>query len=623
VPRAATDTLAAVRDRLVIAKISLQSCAALLTARFWMSDGNSLSPSHAERERMSNIQREELFRAAADAQSKGDLITAGSLYSRFVQLNPAVPEAWEQLGAILAELGNFVEAENCLRGMLQFMGGYPALYRVHAHLCWIYALQGRKEAIEHGREAVRLNPRFEGGWLNLANALSLSGDPEGAIAAFWKAQMLGSTRYIGGLYNVKRSICDWSGIDALERVLFDPARKPDAHDSDLCVLAATPEAQRSFAEACAAKYPTRYLYPPGAERRVEGRKIRLGYLGGEFHDTSIMSLLASTIEHHDRERFEVHAFSFGPQIQGPMRERLKNAFDRFHDLGAVPNEEITRRIKVLDIDILIDLNGYLKGNRVGIVARRPAPIQISFLGWPATMGAPFIDAIIADPIVAPEPRWFSEKVIHLDCYMPTDDRKHEPQPRSRAEFKLPEDVIVLASMNNSWKLDAETMALWCEILRELPRAVLWQAVRTAPTERNLKAFAREQGVEERFIVAPPIPYAEHLDRASLADIALDTYPYGGHTTSCDMLWAGVPVVTRKGETFASRVAASLLDAVGLPELTTSSRAEYKALVLTLCRDKPRIEAMKAKLRTARHGSKLFDNKPYTKALENKLIELVS
>jgi protein O-GlcNAc transferase len=572
---------------------------------------------------MSNIQREELFRAAAEAQRNGDLIGAGQLYSRFVQLNPAVPEAWEQLGAIFAELGNFVEAENCLRGILQFMRNYPALYRIHAHLCWIYALQGRKDAIEQGREAVRLNPRFEGGWLNLANALSLAGEPDEAIDAFNEAEALGSVRHHGGLYNVKRSICDWSGIEALERVLFDPARRPQAHDSDLCVMAAIPRAQRSFAEACAAKYPARYLHPPGAERRVERRKIRLGYLGGEFHDTAIMSLLASTIENHDRERFEVHAFSFGPEIEGPMRARLKGAFGRFHDLGAAPNDEIVRRIKALDIDILLDLNGYLNGNRVGIVARRPAPIQISFLGWPATMGAPFIDAMIADPIVAPEARWFSEKLIHLDCYMPTDDRKHVPMPRSRAEFGLPRDAIVLASMNNSWKLDAEMMMLWCEILRELPQTVLWQAARTVPAERNLKAFARAQGVEERFIIAPPIAYDEHLDRAGLADIALDTYPYGGHTTTCDMLWAGVPVVTRKGETFASRVAASLLEAVGLPELTTSSPAEYKALVLALCRDKPRVETMKGKLAAARHGSKLFDNKRYTKALEDKLIELVS
>lgn len=572
---------------------------------------------------MSNMQREDLFRAAAEAHRQGDLIAAGQLYSRFVKLNPAVPEAWEQLGTIFAELGNFAEAENCLRGVLRFMQDYPQIDRIHAHLCWVYALQGRKEAIEHGREAVRLNPRSEGGWLNLANALALAGKPDEAITAFKEAEALGSVRHHAGLYNVKRSICDWSGIEALERILFDPGRSPQPHESDLVVMAATPQAQRAFAEACAAKYPARYLHPPGAERHVHGRKIRLGYLGGEFHDTAIMSLLASTIEHHDRKHFELHAFSFGPDLEGPMRGRLKRAFDHFHDVAAAHNEEIARRIKALDIDILFDLNGYLKGNRVGIVARRPAPIQISFLGWPATMGAPFMDAMIADRIVTPEPRWFSEKLIHLDCYMPTDARKHEPAPPSRAEFELPQDAVVLASMNNSWKLDAQMMGLWCEVLRELPHAVLWQAVRTPAAERNLKAFAREQGIEERFIIARPVAYDEHLDRASLADIALDTYPYGGHTTTCDMLWAGVPVVTRKGETFASRVAASLLEAVGLPELTTSSALDYKELVLALSRDKPRLEATKGKLAAARHGSKLFDNKAYTKALEEKLIELVT
>ncbi|MBV9136179.1 MAG: hypothetical protein JO357_03885 [Hyphomicrobiales bacterium] len=572
---------------------------------------------------MSNIGREDLFRAAAEAQGKGDLIAAGSLYSRFVKANPGVPEAWEQLGAILAELGNLGEAEHCLRGILQFMGGYSALHRVHGHLCWIYALQGRSEALTHGREAVRLNPRFEGGWLNLANALSLAGEPQEAIAAFKEAAALGSMRHHGGLYSVKRSICDWEGIDELERVLFDPARKPLAHDSDLGVMAKTPEAQRSFAEACAARFPPRYIHSIGASRRVEGRRIKLGYFGGEFHDTSIMALLASTIENHDRERFEVHAFSFGPDIDGPMRKRLKSAFDEFHEPGAAINEAIARNIAALEIDVLLDLNGYLKGNRTGVIARRPAPIQIGYLGWPATTGAPFMDAIIADPIVAPEPRWFSEKLIHLDCYMPTDERKHEPSPRKRSEFGLPNDAVVLCSMNNTWKLDAEMMALWCEILRELPEAVLWQAVRTPPAERNLREFARRHGVADRLIIAPPVPYDEHIDRSSLADIALDTHPYGGHTTSCDMLWAGIPVVTRRGETFASSVATSLLHAVGLPELSTSSLAEYKALVIALSRDKPRLHAVKRQLSRARRSSKLFDSKCYTKALEAKLIELVS
>ena len=286
-------------------------------------------------------------------------------------------------------------------------------------------------------------------------------------------------------------------------------------------------------------------------------------------------------------------------------------------------EEIARRIAALEIDILLDLNGYLKGNRAAIVARRPAPIQINYLGWPATMGAPFIDYIIADKFVAPEPASFSEKILYLDCYMPTDDRKPEPKARSRSEFNLPEDAIVLASMNNSWKLTPAMMTLWCEVLRETPEAVLWQAVRTASAERNLEAFARQHGVGDRFITAPSVSYAEHIDRASLADIALDSFPYGGHTTTCDMLWAGVPVVTCRGRTFASSVATSLLHAVGLPELSTSSLAEYKTLVLELCRDKPRVQGLKTHLGATRHGSKLFDNKRYTKALEARLIELVA
>ena len=353
------------------------------------------------------------------------------------------------------------------------------------------------------------------------------------------------------------------------------------------------------------------------------RKIRLGYLSGEFRDTSTMSLLALTIENHDRERFELHAFSFGPDSDGPMRRRLRRAFDYFHEMSALPNEVIARQIARSNIDILIDLNGYLKPNRVAIVARRPAPIQISFLGWPATSGAPFIDYIIADRFVAPEPAWFTERILNLDCYMPTDNSKAEPKRRDRSEFGLPGDAIILCSMNNSWKLTSTMFALWCDILREVPQTVLLQAVPNGEVERRLKSFMQRRGLADRLIIAPKIDFDEHIDRVGTVDLGLDSFPYGGHTTTCDTLWAGVPVVTCHGGTFASGVATSLLNAVGLPELSTSSLAEYKALVLALCHDRPRLEALKAQLNATRHSSRLFDNKRYTSGLEASLIELVS
>jgi predicted O-linked N-acetylglucosamine transferase (SPINDLY family) len=336
-----------------------------------------------------------------------------------------------------------------------------------------------------------------------------------------------------------------------------------------------------------------------------------------------MSLLAQTFENHDRDRFELHAFSYGPNRGADVRRRIERAFDRFHDVSGAADEIIVRLIAKTSIDILMDLNGYLMPNRVGIAARRPAPIQVSYLGWPATSGTPFHDYIIADPIVAKDPGWFTEKLLYLDCYMPTDSSKSEPAKRERAEFGLPADAIMLGSMNNSWKLSPLMFGLWCEILREAPQTVLFQAAPNEEVATRLRDFMQRQGLGDRFIIAPKVHYDDHIDRVATLDLGLDAFPYGGHTTTCDMLWAGLPVVTCHGGSFASGVATSLLDAVGLRELSTGSLAEYKALVLALCGDRTRLTALKAQVNAARRSTRLFDNKRYTRRLEDRLRRLVS
>jgi predicted O-linked N-acetylglucosamine transferase (SPINDLY family) len=576
------------------------------------------------RSEMTEIQRKDLFEAAAEAHRRRDLAKAGQLYSQFVRLNPGVPEAWENLGVLLAEMGNLGEAENCLRGVLQHLPDWPMRHRLHGHLCWIYGLQGRQDAVDQGREAVRLAPEYESGWLNLGFALTLvGGHHEEAIASFERAAALGSERYHGGLYVAKRQACDWEGIEELERMVLDPSYAHKDLSPSLLVAVGAPQDQLALAQSFAKRDPQRYLKPPGVRHRVSSRKIRLGYLGGEFHDTSTMSLLAQTLENHDRDRFELHAFSFGPNRGAEVRQRLERAFDRFHEVSAAPNEIVARQIAQTGIDILVDLNGHLMPHRVGIAARRPAPIQVSFLGWPATSGTPFHDYIVADPFVAKDPSWFTEKPLYLDCYMPTDDSKAEPAKRERGEFDLPADAIVLGSMNSSWKLTPAMLGLWCEILREAPQTVLFQAAPNEEVGTRLRELMRREGLADRFIIAPKIDYEDHIDRIATLDLGLDSFPYGGHTTTCDILWAGVPVVTCDGGSFASAVATSLLDAVGLRELSTGSLAEYKALVLALCGDRARLAALKAHLNTARRSSGLFDNKRYTRGLEAKLIELVS
>jgi len=566
--------------------------------------------------------QEELYREAREAHQRGDLVKAGSLYTRFVSLNPGAIEAWEALAAILVELGNLEGAAECLTGILRFAPDYPDRHRMHAQLAWIYNVQGRAEAVAQAREAVRLDPGYEAGWHSLAAALERAGQYDEAVACCDRLEAMGSTKHREALHSMKRAICAFDGVEALEAALADqPAVALNL--GHLAMLGTTPQRQLELARAQSQRYPARYMHPPGAAHQVRDRRIRLGYIGNEFHNTPTMVCLASTLENHDRDRFELHCFSFGPENDDPFRQRAKAASYRFHEVRGLPGEAIARLIKQIGIDILIDLCGYIRDHRVEVLARRPAPVQIGYIGWPATMGAPFLDHLVADKVVAQDPALFDEKLLLLDCYLPTDDRKAEPKTPPRSELGLPQDALVLAGMNNAWKITPQMMRTWCEILAELPDAVLWQVARREDVERNLTEFARSFGVADRIIFAKDVAYEAHLNRLGAADLAVDTFPYNGHSTTSDLLFAGVPVVTLRGETFASRVATSLLTATGLPELSTASLAEYKALILGLGRDRPRLAALKARLNTTRSTSPLFDNKRYTKALEEKLIALVS
>jgi len=574
---------------------------------------------------MAKFEGEALYAAAVKAHRKRDLMKAGALYAQFVRVNPRLPAAWDQLGRILAELGNVRDAEECWLGIVQFMPDYPHIGQVYSQLCRALAMQGREEALAYGRKAVEIDPRSESAWLTLGTALETGGIYEEALDCFERAAALGGQGHQFALYKLKRSICAWDGLDALEKRLLHPSYEwhPEMLFCYFGFLPTTPAAQRQTAARATGKSPHPYFFPVGQPVKAAGRKIRLGFLSFDFRDHATSALLASTFENFDRARFELHAFSTGPADDGEYAGRIRRAVDGFYDVSQAIDTEIAAHIMRCGVDILFDVGGYAKGNRWGILARRPAPIQVNYLAWPGTMGAEFIDYMVADKIVAPEPAWFSEKLLHLDCYQPTDDKRPEPRTPERSRLGLPDEALVLCSMNAAVKITPMIMAQWCEILRELPSVVLWQYEDNPLAAGKLKEFARQRGVAEQLAFAPPVPFREHIDRISVADLALDTFPYGGHTTTSDLLWAGVPVVTLMGQSFVSRVATSLLHAVGMPELSTTTLSEYKALIPALCRDRPRLAALKAQLTASRRSCSLFDNKRYTRALEAKLIALVA
>lgn len=356
-------------------------------------------------------------------------------------------------------------------------------------------------------------------------------------------------------------------------------------------------------------------------------KIRIAYLSTDFRDHVVADAIVGCFEHHDRRRFETTAISLGPNDASEMRRRVEAAFDRFIDVQAASDSEVAAAMRALEIDIAIDLNGHSGAKRPGILVQRPAPLQVNYLGYPGTMGVPFIDYIIADRITIPEENQihYDERVAYLPhTYMPNDrTRPITATTPSRKEAGLPERGFVFACHNAAHKISPEIFDVWMRLLQTVPGSVLWLRSMESLAMGNLWHEAKARGVApERVVFAPRMARTEdHLARLRLADLFLDTLPYNAHATACDALWAGLPVLTCRGNSFPARVAASLLHAIGLPELVTSSPVEYEAFARALALDPARLAAMKAKLMRNRDTEPLFDTARFTRDLESAYVAM--
>jgi len=374
---------------------------------------------------------------------------------------------------------------------------------------------------------------------------------------------------------------------------------------------------------CARRY-AEDKYPPApplwrGETYKHGR-IRVGYVSGELREQATAYLAADLFETHDQSAFEIHAFAIGPKDASPMRRRLEKAFDNFHDMGSAIPSETAQLVRASEIDILVNLNGYFGAEQTTIFALRPAPVQVNYLGFPGTMGAPYIDYIIADPIVIPEDqqRHYSEKIAYLPDSYQCNDRKRRisERPFTRSECGLPENGFVFSCFNSSHKLMPDVFAAWMRILSDTAGSVLWLLDSNPIVQANLAREADRLGVApSRIVFGPLMKLEDHLARLKLSDLVLDTLPHNAHTTASDALWCGVPVITCVGRTFAGRVAASLLNAVGLPELITRTTAEYEALAVKLAREGPLIAALRAKLAGNIKDRPLFDTPRFARHLE--------
>lgn len=356
-----------------------------------------------------------------------------------------------------------------------------------------------------------------------------------------------------------------------------------------------------------------------ARPRQPGAPLRIAYLSSDFHQHATALLMIEMLEAHDGSRFELHAYSHGALDDSPMRHRLLRAFHHFHDIRELSDEQAASAIHADGVDILVDLKGYTAGSRTMLLSWRPAPIQVSFLGYPGTLGRDFVDYLVSDRFVTPHAAQ-PDYTEALAC-MP-----HSYQPHGRASLPghggptrsdvgLPEGALVLSCFNQAWKFTPQVFDIWCRVMRAVPHSVLW-LLRCDQAEGNLRQEALARGISpHRLVFAPDMQQEAHLARLPLADLVLDTWPYNAHTTASDALAAGVPLITCAGDTFASRVAGSLLQAVGLPELITSTPADYEALALALATDADRLRGLRAKLGGLICNAALFDVPGYTQDLE--------
>jgi protein O-GlcNAc transferase len=485
------------------------------------------------------------------------------------------------------------------------------------------------EAQRELERAVALGAQGGELWDNLGLAHRLQGDEDQAFSAFERAVAANPslTPALANLVNTRYALCEWDGLDADERHLIatldDPAADP-RWPPWIALSMPTSSAQQL---AISRRWASTMLPRPAPRRPVPARsdKLRVGYLSGNFRDHPTGRLMAGLFEQHDRRRFEITGYSYGRDDGSAATTRVRAAFDRWRDVRDVVDTEVARMIRDDGIDLLVDRHGYTLGGRLGILASRPAPVQVHYMSFPGTLGFDAIDELIADAEVIPpgEERFFHERVRRLPrCYYVNDSRRGLPAPAPRSAHGLPEDALVLACLNQSHKLRRPLFATWLAALRARDKAVLWLLAGNARMQRNLRVEAERAGIAPgRLIFASPVAQDAHIARLACADLALDTLPYGSHTTGCDALWVGVPMLTCRGETFAGRVGASLLTAAGLPELIAGSPEEYGARVLELVAKPARLAEYRDYLERTRERNPLFDTAAFTRDWENMLVEI--
>ena len=554
-------------------------------------------------------------------------ILALEILEKAIQIRPNIPEAWSNKGIALNNLNLYQESINAYNEAIKLA---PSFHEVWSNKSVpLNKLKRFLEASEACDKAISLKPDYAEAWSNKAITLNELKLYEEAIAHYDKAISLKPDIdwAQGDLLHTKMKVGSWSG---LAESLDDISKKVEANErvaNPFLLLALNDDIalhKKSSEIYIQSKHPFNPILGT-ILKRSEHQKMRIGYFSADFKNHPVAFLIAELFELHDKRRFETYAFSL-VGASDEMRARLHKAFDYFIDAEEISDVAIARLARDMEIDIAIDLSGFTQDSRTGIFSYRAAPIQVNYLGFPGTMGADYMDYIIADKILIPTDlqQDYSEKVVYLPGSYQANDRRRviSNQKFTRQELGLPNEGFVFCCFNNNHKILPETFDSWMRILKAVEGSVLWLYQDNPWVVDSLKTKALHHGVNENSLVfAEYMSLAEHLARHRQADLFLDTLPYNAHTTASDALWAGLPVLTLMGRSFASRVAASLLNAIGLPELITNTQEEYEALAIQLAKNPKKFADIKLRLDSNRLTAPLFDTPLFTKNLESAYIKM--
>ncbi|MDQ6619308.1 MAG: tetratricopeptide repeat protein [Pseudomonadota bacterium] len=582
-------------------------------------------------------------------EHRGDLAAARVAAATAITARNTSAAAWEHAGRMAIRAGDYSAAEAlCMQGLVRYVRN-PGLMHQQGILlkltgqpdaaCGVLedaaalapqdagvrlslgaaCLDARRatDALRHLQEAIALGGDTGEVWDNLGMARLACGDADGAEQAFERAIILAPrlTPAIANLVHLRQQSCAWVGLSELQDMLR-ATLKDEAGDTRWppfvalgMDLTASEQLRVSQRWSSAMLPPVRSVSTRTAQR-TESERLRVAYLGNDFREHATGRLMAGLFEAHDRTRFEVHAYSYGPDDGSALQKRIMAAFEHWHDVTRLSDADIAQRIRDDGIDVLIDCKGHTRGGRLAILASRPAPVQLHYMGFPGSIGYDAVDGLIADAEVVPlgHEVHFKERVWRLPrCYFVNDDKREVPAAEERTRHGLADSALVLACFNQPYKITAPIFSTWMTALRVAPTAVLWLLATSEAQQRNLTREAERAGVAaQRLVFAAPMTPSSHMARVGCADLALDTLPVNQHTTACDALWAGVPVLTLRGNTFAGRVGASVLKAVDLPDLITDSLDEYSSRLLALVRDPRSLARYRSHLIARRGELALFD-----------------